>query len=451
MKKIFSLILLLSGVVSNAQPPDKRIVTAPKISSSMFGSMVGRQIGPATMSGRITAIDAVNNNPRIIYIGTAGGGIWKSTTAGVSFKPVFDKFSQSIGALVIDQKNPEVVWAGTGECNMRSSVSVGTGLYKTFDGGTNWKKVGLDSCERISKIAIDPTNSDIVYVAVPGALWSDSKNRGLYKTTDGGKSWSKILYSDTKTGCADVVIDPKKPNIIYASMWQFRRTPWSFMSGGKGSQLLKSTDGGKTWKKIQNGFDGQELGRICLAISPSDPNKLYAIAESANTALYSTNDGGENWVKKSAGQNVTWRPFYFSVIAIDPVDPKRIYRPSLSMSISSDGGESFKESSFEGGWVHSDQHALWIDPNNNNHLLLGTDGGVYQSLDRGNSWTMFGNLPVSQFYHVTFDNADPYNVYGGLQDNGSWYAPSQSENGIENKDWNNVGGGDGFWVQPDGR
>ncbi len=420
-----------------------------KVTSSMFGALETRQIGPATMSGRITAIDAISKNTRILYVGTAGGGVWKSTTAGVSFKPVFDKYCQSIGALVIDQKNPETVWVGTGESNMRNSVSVGTGIYRTNDGGSNWKLMGLDSVEHISKIIIDPNNSDIVYVACPGPLWSDSKQRGLYKTTDGGKTWVKIWYVNEKTGCADIVMDPKNPQVLYASAWQFRRTPWSFSSGGPGSGLFKSTDAGKTWTKIQNGFDGQELGRICLAISPSDGNKLYCIAESAKTALYSSSDGGANWVKKSSGMNVTWRPFYFSVIVVDPTDPQRIYRPSLELSISSDGGESFKEASFEGGWVHSDHHALWVNPNNNQHLLLGTDGGVYQSLDRGNSWTMFGNLPVSQFYHVAADMQTPYNVYGGLQDNGSWFAPSQSVGGIENKDWTNCGGGDGFWVQPD--
>ena len=415
----------------------------------MLGAYTGRQIGSAEMSGRITAIDAVDNNSRIFYVGTAGGGVWKTTNAGSVFKPVFDKYCQSVGALVVDQKNPEVVWVGTGESNMRNSVSIGTGLYKTVDGGRNWRKVGLDSTEHISKIAIDPSNPDVVYVAAPGPLWSNSKHRGLYKTTDGGNSWSKILFVDAKTGCADVIVDPKNSNIIYASTWEFRRTPWSFSSGGKGSGLFKSVDAGKTWKKIQNGFDGQELGRICLAISPVETNKLYAIAESKNTALYATKDGGESWVKKSTGMNVTWRPFYFSLIMVDPVDPNRIYRPALNLSISTDGGESFKEASFEGGWVHSDHHALWINPNNNNHLILGTDGGVYFSLDKGNSWTMYKNLPVSQFYHVSYDLQTPYNVYGGLQDNGSWFAPSQSPGGIQNKDWTNCGGGDGFWVQPD--
>ncbi|TND05124.1 MAG: hypothetical protein FD123_3744 [Bacteroidetes bacterium] len=424
-------------------------IHAQKITSSTIGALEARQIGPAVMSGRITAIDAENKNTRIIYVGTAGGGIWKSTNAGSSYKPVFDKHTQCVGALVIDQENPETVWAGTGESNMRNSVSIGTGLYKSNDGGSNWKMVGLDSTEHISKIVIDPQNSNTVYVAAPGPLWSDSKQRGLYKTTDGGETWTKILYTDVKTGCADIVIDPKNPNVLYASMWQFRRTPWSFSSGGKTSALYKSTDAGKTWTKMMKGFEGDEFGRICLAISPSDPNRLYAIAESKKTQLYMTTDGGANWTKKSGSMNVSWRPFYFSLIMVDPVDPQRIYRPSLNLSISTDGGESFKEASFEGGWVHSDHHALWINPNNNSHLLLGTDGGVYQSLDKGNSWQMFGNLPVSQFYHVQIDDQVPYNVYGGLQDNGSWYAPSQSVNGIENKDWENCGGGDGFWVQPD--
>ncbi|MBC7863690.1 MAG: glycosyl hydrolase [Bacteroidia bacterium] len=420
-----------------------------KLTSSMFGSMAGRQIGPAEMSGRITCIDAVNATPRIIYVGTAGGGVWKSTTAGVTFNPISDKFSQGIGCLVIDQKNPETVYVGTGECNMRNSVGIGTGLYKTTDGGTTWLKSGLDSCERISKIIIHPTDNNTLFAAVPGALWSDSKHRGLYKSTDAGKTWTKIFYIDEKTGCADVAINPKNPDIMYMSMWQFRRTPWSFSSGGKTSALYKSIDGGKNWKKIHNGIEGEELGRICIAIAPSEPDNVYAIAESNNTGLYKSTNGGETWVRKGGSMNVTWRPFYFSVIVVDPTDAKRIYRPSLNLSFSDDSGESFDEASFAGGWVHSDHHAVWINPNNPSHLLLGTDGGVYQSLDRGNSWTMFGNLPVSMFYHVQYDMQEPYNVYGGLQDNGSWYAASQSVGGIENRDWFNCGGGDGFWVQPD--
>jgi len=440
MKKIFLAIVLISAIASQGQT---------KLTSAMLGGYPARQIGPAEMSGRITSIDAVAKNTRILYVGTAGGGVWKSTNAGTTFNPVFDKYCQSIGWLAIDQKNPETVWVGTGESNMRNSVGVGTGLYKTTDGGSNWRYLGFDSSEHISKVIIDPKNSDVVYVSVPGPLWSDSKARGLYKTTDGGKTWKKILYTDAKTGCADIAVDPKNSDVLYASMWQFRRSPHSFSSGGKGSALYKSTDAGKTWKKIQKGIEEGELGRMCIAISPTENNKVFLVAESKNTALYASNDGGENWEKTSATQNVTWRPFYFSLIVVDPTDSKRIYRPGLEFCFSDDGGESWKQASFEGGWVHSDHHALWINPNNNSHLILGTDGGVYQSLDRGVSWTMFKNLPVSQFYHVAYDMQTPYNVYGGLQDNGSWFAPTASVGGIENKDWTNCGGGDGFWVQPD--
>jgi photosystem II stability/assembly factor-like uncharacterized protein len=424
--------------------------TEVKLTGAMFGALPGRQIGPAEMSGRITAVDAVSATPRIIYVGTAGGGVWKSTTAGTTFQPVFDKFSQSIGCLTIDQKNPETVYVGTGECNMRNSVSVGTGIYKTTDGGTTWQKLGLDSTERISKIIIHPNDPNTIFAVVPGALWSDSKHRGLYKSTNAGKSWTKIYYADEKTGCADLAINPKNPDIMFMSTWQFRRTPWSFTSGGKTSALYKSTDGGKNWKKIHKGIEGDTLGRICIAIAPSEPDQMYVIAESKNTGLYKSTDGGENWSRKGGSMNVTWRPFYFSVIVVDPTDPKRIYRPSMNLSFSDDSGESFDEASFDGGWVHSDHHALWINPNNTSHLLLGTDGGLYQSLDRGNSWMMFGNLPVSMFYHVQYDLQKPYNVYGGLQDNGSWFAASQSPGGIENRDWFSCGFGDGFWVQPDG-
>lgn len=422
---------------------------AVKLNSSTFGQMEARAIGPAVMGGRISAIEGVNNDPRTIYVGAAGGGLWKSRTGGYSYEPVFDKYPQSIGAIAIDQKHPDTVWVGTGESNMRNSVAIGLGIYRSSDGGRNWMKMGLENSEHISKIIIHPNNSNILYVAVPGKLWSDSPDRGLYKTTDGGKTWEKILYVDEKTGCADVLMDPRNPDVLWAASWQFRRTPYSFSSGGPGSAMHKSTDGGKTWRKITNGLPTTAFGRIAMALAASAPDNLLAIVESEKTGLYISADGGESWKLQSASSNVTARPFYFSTLVVDPYEPKRVYRPAFSLSISNDGGYSFSDASNDGGWVHSDHHALWINPKNTQHMYLGTDGGVYMSIDRGVTWSHQNILPVSQFYHVQVDNQIPYNVYGGLQDNGSWRGPSSSSGGIENRDWLGVGGGDGFWVQPD--
>ncbi|MDX2134691.1 MAG: hypothetical protein SFV52_07890 [Saprospiraceae bacterium] len=420
-----------------------------KLSSATFGAVAARSIGPAVMGGRITAIEGVNSDPKVLYVGTAGGGVWKSNTAGMTYEPVFDKHPQSVGALAIDQAHPDTVWVGTGESNMRNSVSIGQGLFKSTDGGRNWTRVGLENSEHISKIVIHPQNSSVVYVAVPGPLWSDSPDRGLYKTVDGGKTWEKILFADEKTGCADIIVDPRNPDVLLASLWQFRRTPYSFVSGGPGSALYKSTDGGKTWRKVTRGLPAGTFGRIALALAPSAPDNMLAIVESENTSLLISSDGGESWNYQSATANVTARPFYFSTLVVDPHDPKRVYRPAFSLSISNDGGYSFFEAGNEGGWVHADHHALWINPDNTQQMYLGTDGGVYMSLDRGLTWSHQNTLPVSQFYHVQVDDRVPYNVYGGLQDNGSWVGPSQSAGGIENRDWESVGGGDGFWVQPD--
>ncbi len=435
------ILLLLVGAQS--------MFAQTKLSSATFGAIEARSIGPAVMGGRITAIEGVNNSPKTLYVGTAGGGIWKSTTAGMTFEPVFDKHPQSIGCIAIDQNKPDVLWVGTGESNMRNSVAVGLGIYRSTDAGRNWTRMGLENSEHISKIVLHPTDANTLYVAVPGKLWSDSPDRGLYKSTDGGKTWAKILFTDEKTGCADILMDPRNPDVLLASMWQFRRTPYSFNSGGPGSALYKSTDGGKTWRKITSGLPTTEFGRIALALAPSAPDNMLAIVESENTSLMISADGGETWKYQSATTNVTARPFYFSTLVVDPKDPKRVYRPAFTLSISTDGGYSFSEASNDGGWVHSDHHALWINPNMTSQMYLGTDGGVYMSLDQGVTWLHLNTLPVSQFYHVQVDEKSPYNVYGGLQDNGSWRGPSQSTGGIENRDWDNVGGGDGFWVQPD--
>jgi photosystem II stability/assembly factor-like uncharacterized protein len=298
-----------------------------QINASTFGMMEARYLGPGTMSGRITDIAGVNNDGgKTIYVGTAGGGIWKSNNAGFSFKPIFDKYVQSIGALAIDQKNPKTIYAGTGESNMRNTVSIGNGMYKSTDGGDNWTKIGLDSTEHISKVLIDPSNSAVIYVAAPGALWSDSKDRGLYKSVDAGKTWEKILYISEKAGVADVEIDPQNTNVLYATTWEFRRMPYAFNSGGSGSGIYKSMDAGKTWKELTNGLPKKPFGRVAIALAPSSPQNLWAIVESENTGLYISSDGGDTWKEQSATENICSRPFYFSTLEVDPKDPKRVYR-----------------------------------------------------------------------------------------------------------------------------
>lgn len=423
--------------------------TGSSVNSSTFGAMEARHIGPATMSGRITAIDAIIEDPNIIYVGTASGGLWKTKNQGVIFKPIFDDYCQSIGAVAIDQKNPDIVWVGTGETNMRNSVSIGNGIYKSTNAGESWKKMGLESTERIARIIIHPKNSDIVYVAVPGPLWNSSPQRGIFTTKDGGKSWEKILYIDENTGCADLAIDPENPDILYAGMWEFRRKPYFFNSGGNGSGLFKSIDGGKSWVKLEKDLPKRPLGRISVAISPVNPNIVYALIEAEKSALYRSEDKGNSWITANTTALMGERPFYFSNIVADPVDTNRIYKPAYNLLVSNDKGDKFRTVFVEGGQVHVDHHALWISKKDNNLLYLGSDGGVYISHDKGSSFRILRNLPVSQFYHASADMANPYNVYGGLQDNGSWVGPSKSPGGITNSNWQNVGGGDGFYVLPD--
>ncbi len=441
MKKLLAISCILAGIFPAA--------AQTKINGNTFTLMEARHMGPGTMSGRITALEGVASDDKILYVGTAGGGVWKSTNAGASWKSVFDKYCQSIGALAVDQQNPRTIYAGTGESNMRNTVSIGNGIYKSTDAGQNWNKIGLDSTEHIAKIIVSPKNPEVIFVAAPGPLWSDSKHRGLYKSTDGGKTWSKSLYINEKTGCADISIDPLHPDTMYATTWEFRRQPFAFNSGGKGSGVYKSTNGGTTWKELNNGLSPKPFGRVALALAPSAPENLLAIVEAKETGLYISADGGENWKKQSATNNVIARPFYFSTLVVDPKDPKRVYRPAFQFSYSNDGGYSFADASSDAGWVHSDMHALWINPNYTNQMYLGTDGGVYISLDRGATWMFVQNLPVGQFYHVAVDNQDPYRMYGGLQDNGSWMAPVAAPGGVGNANWMNVYFGDGFWTQPD--
>lgn len=441
MKKVIFSMLFMATVSMQAGAQSN-------INSSFFQVMSARSLGPSTMSGRITAIEGITVEKQVnLYVGTAGGGIWKSQNGGLSFAPIFDKYCQSIGALAIEPGNGKVVYAGTGESNMRNSVSIGVGLYKTTDGGSNWQKLGLDSTEHISKIIIDPADKKTIYVSAPGPLWHDSPHRGLYKSTDAGKTWQKVWFVNEQTGCADIAIHPQQTNILLASSWQFRRKPYAFNSGGTGSGLFKSEDGGKNWRKLTNGLPDGILGRIVISLNPSQPNQVLAIVEAANPGLYISNDLGESWKKLSVTENITARPFYFSTLVHDPKDPKRVYRPSFAFEYSEDGGYSWSGSLSGGVEPHADHHALWVNPLQTDQLFLGTDGGVYVSYNRGISWQFLNNLPVGQFYHVGIDQSKNYRVFGGLQDNNSWIAPASKPGGITAADWQVIGGGDGFWVQ----
>ncbi|MGH9765747.1 MAG: WD40/YVTN/BNR-like repeat-containing protein, partial [Blastocatellia bacterium] len=350
-----------------------------KIDSEVFSGLNARAIGPAVTGGRIAALDGVVEKGRVtLYLGSAGGGVWRSTNGGTTFKPIFDKYTQSIGAVTIDPSNSKTVWVGTGEAWTRNSVSVGTGIYKSTDSGENWEKIGLPDSEHIARILVDPKDSNTVYVAALGHLWNSNSERGLYKTTDGGKTWNKILSVNDDTGCASVAMDPQQSNILYAAMWQVRRRPWAFESGGPGSGLYKSTDSGATWKKLSGGLPTGELGRIGVDVAPSRPNRVYAIIESKHTAFYRSDDCGENWTEVNSSQTIVDRPFYFATLFIDPKDFNRVYKPGTGLVVSDDGGKTFGQIA---GGVHSDFHAMWINPQNADQMFIGCDGGLYTSDD----------------------------------------------------------------------
>ena len=438
---ILSGILLLCISLSSFSQEKKEIKL-----ENYFGDLKAREIGPAVMSGRISDMENHPTDPMIIYAGSAGGGVWKSNDAGTTFYPIFDDHCQSIGALEIDPNDPDnTIYVGTGEPWPRNSVSIGDGLYKSTDGGNNWDKIGLENSERIANIIVNPENSNEVYVAVLGALWSDNKERGVYKSVDAGNTWENILYLNESTGCADLAMDPTNPNILYASMWEFRRTAWSFNSGGENSALYKSTDGGENWNKIHSGFPEGKLGRLAIGVSESNPSTLYTVIEAEKNedkGLYRSVDGGKNWEQKNNDFGITVRPFYFSRIVVDPRDENTVVKAGLYGSISKDGGETFESL----GNMHADIHDMVFDINNSDVMYVGTDGGVYRSWNKGVTMEIVENLPLSQFYHISVDNEEPYNIYGGLQDNGSWYGPSFAAGGISAKNWNPVGQGDGFRV-----
>ncbi|MFY0686319.1 MAG: hypothetical protein JXQ90_04090 [Cyclobacteriaceae bacterium] len=423
----------------------------------LLKNMKPRNIGPAGMAGRVTAIDVVHKDPSIMYVGTASGGLWKSTSGGIKWEPIFDDQStSSIGALAIQQSNPSVIWVGTGEGNPRNSLNGGDGVYKSMDGGRSWIKVGLEKTRHVHRIIIDPTNPNIVYVGAIGSPWGIHPERGVFKTTDGGASWKKVLYTNNSSGVADLVMDPSNPNKLIAAMWEHKRDPWFFKSGGEGSGLYVTHDGGETWEKKtdEDGLPKGEIGRIGLAIAKSDPDMIYALVESKKNALYKSEDGGFKWKKINDKSDIGNRPFYYSDIFVDPANENRVYSVFTYVNVSDDGGKNFKQLMPAYGvsnGVHPDHHAWWIHPENGDFMMDGNDGGLNITYDRGKSWNFVQSLPVAQFYHIAVDNETPYNVYGGMQDNGSWAGPAYNwrVQGIRNSYWQEISFGDGFDVLPD--
>ena len=427
---------------------------AQKFNLDQFKNWKPRNIGPAGMSGRITTIDAVVADPNTIWIGAASGGVWKTHNAGGSWEAVFeDQPILNIGSIAIQQSNPSTVWVGTGEGNPRNSISLGEGIYKTIDGGKSWKRMGLEKTRNIHRVIIDPNNPNTVYAGAIGNPYAEHSERGVFKTTDGGETWNKILFTNDTSGVADMIMDPSNPNKLFVAMWQHSRTPWSLSSGGPGSGLYMTFDGGKSWKKLgaKEGLPEGNYGRIGLAISRSNPNRVYALVEATKNGLYKSDDGGLSWtLVNSNPEFVSTRPFYFQEIACDPQNENRLWLIYQMISKSEDAGKNFEVVIPYNG-IHPDHHAFWIHPNNPNFIIDGNDGGIGITRDKGKTWIFDEKLPVGQFYHINVDNETPYHVMGGMQDNGTWRGPAYTwmSGGIKNYYWENIWGGDGFDAMPD--
>lgn len=414
-------------------------------------NMHWRETGPAAPGGRVTSVTGSAHDPNLYYLGSAGGGVWKTTNGGAAWAPVFDTQDVgAIGAVAIDPSNDQTVWVGTGESNPRNDVSYGDGVYKSTDGGKTWTNMGLRRTKYISRILIDPADPQHVIVGALGDVFAASSERGVYVTFDGGKSWSKTLDGGPISGVCDLALNPRTPNVVYAGVWEFQRRPWTFSSGGERDGLYRSTDGGRTWKRLTGGgLPAGITGRIGLAVAPSDPNRIYALIEAKHGILWRSNDGGNTWTLMSSNTLVDQRPFYFSHIDVDPSNPDHVYTASTALAESKDGGKTFKPVA---RGVHGDYHAIWIAPNDPKRIIVGEDGGYALSVDAGHTWAFWANLPIGQFYRVGLGNDNPYTICGGLQDNNSWCGPSNSldESGNSNAGWFTVvQDDDGQWAIPD--
>ncbi|MDP3716569.1 MAG: hypothetical protein Q8T13_02250 [Acidobacteriota bacterium] len=440
---LFSLCFTTVALVAQAPPPVTPIMTTNSTGTGPLDRLYFRSIGPATPSGRVDDLAVLESDPATFYVAMATSGIYKTTNAGTTFTPVFDNYgSGSIGAIAISQTDPNLVWAGTGEANNRQSSSWGDGVYKTTDGGRTWKNMGLATSKQVARIIIDPIDFNVVYVAATGDLWGPGGDRGVFKTADGGQTWTRVLHVDDDTGATDLVIDPLNNKTLYAATYQRRRQQWGMNGGGPGSGIWKSTDAGLTWARVEGGLPAGPKGRIGLAIYRANPNVLYAVAEiPGENGVYRTDDAGGSWRKLS---DVNPRPMYFSQIRIDPQTDSRIYVLGVQLHISDDGGRTFRNDG--AARIHVDHHAMWINPANPKHIVIGNDGGVSISYDRSATWGWMPNLLGAQSYHVEFDMQTPYHVCTGLQDNNTWCGPSavRTNSGIHNDNWYVINGGDGF-------
>jgi len=445
-KKMTLLTLVLSLLVPEINNLNAQTNTSM---SEMLKSFSWRAIGPANMGGRVTDIDGVPGDPSTFYVSGADGGIFKTTNGGVSFNPIFEnQRAYSIGALTIAPSDKNILWVGTGEGDPRNSVGYGWGVYKSIDGGMSWKHLGLKNTERIKRIVVDPKDPNVACVCALGKEWGPNKERGVFKTIDGGKTWEKILYIDENTGCADIAMETNNPRIMYAGMWTFRRKPWRFDDGGKNTALYRTMDGGQTWKKIMNGLPKKDMARPGVHIAQSEPNIIYLMTEfEGGGTAFKSEDRGENWKMVNDDPNINFRPFYYSDVRVDPNQPNVLFSISGRLSRSKDSGNTWEQIAKT---VHGDHQALWIDPTNSKYILNGSDGGFQRSFDGGDSWEIINNIELSQFYQMEIDNKKPYNIYGGLQDNGTWVGPSNSlyEAGILKRHWKGLAYGDGYFAVP---
>jgi photosystem II stability/assembly factor-like uncharacterized protein len=419
--------------------------------NDLMGTLRFRNLGPAVGGGRVTSVVGVPGKPNIYYIGAAGGGVFKTTDGGLSWKAIFEKeANSSIGAIALAPSNPNVVWVGTGESNPRNDVVTGRGVYLSTDGGASWRLMGLENAGQISQIVVHPTNPEIVYVGVLGHVWGPNAERGVFRTLDGGRTWQKVLYIDDKTGVSDLVVDPGNPMVLFAGLWNVQRFPWVMLNGGETSGIFRSTDGGTTWKKLSEGLPKGPVGRIGLAIAPSNPYHVYALVDAKHGVLWDSVDLGDHWREVSNNHPIDARPFYFSQLRVAPNNEARLYFLSFSIMESDDGGKTARNI---GRGIHPDHHALWIDPTDPERMINGNDGGVYISTDAGHSWSFRNNIPIEQFYQVATDDKTPYLLCGGLQDNNGWCGPSNSlsRGGIDGGEWWTAVGGDGQYIVPAGK